>query len=280
MKKTSNIFATFIVIISVFTLLMTNEQFVQKINIFAEEKEDTLVFQENKYLSTLQKDQLVIERVQEEEIIAYPRFEVRGYDGRAGLPWLASMTTYGSPSIESREYVVTKDYYGNEVVRTALTGTTIIEEGGPAILQYGSSVVEGATFDASMTTYGLDCVGCSSEGITASGVRVSLDEGVLVDGSWKEGITYKGYFIIAADSNIPMCSILEISNHGYTGYGLTPNVPFQAIVLDRGGAIKGPKLDLYKGSEKNFSLHVNHSLHQPKVEIKKVGNKQRNGCNV
>lgn len=280
MKKKSNIFATFIMLISVLTVLLTNEQFVQKMNIFAEEKEDTIIFQENKYLSMIQKEQLTIERINEEVILSEPRFEVRGYDGRVGLPWLASMTTYGSPSIEVREYLVTKDYYGNEVSRTALTGTTTIEEGGPAILQYGSNVIEGATFDASMTTYGLDCVGCSSEGITASGVRVSLEEGVFIDESWQEGITYKGYFIVAADSNIPMCSILEISNHGYTGYGLHPNIPFQAIVLDRGGAIKGPKLDLYKGSEQNFSLHVNHRVHQPKVKIKQVGNKQRNGCNV
>ena len=76
------------------------------------------------------------------------------------------------------------------------------------------------TFEASY--YVSSCSGCS--GISASGVNV------------KNTTTYQGHRIIASDNNvIPMWSIVEIQ---------TPYETFTGIILDRGGAIKGRKLDI------------------------------------
>ncbi len=72
------------------------------------------------------------------------------------------------------------------------------------------------------TAYTAECRGCS--GITASGYDV------------RNTIYYNGYRIVAMDTSVvPMYSIVEIS------YGDTS---FKAIVLDRGGDIKGKKIDL------------------------------------
>lgn len=78
------------------------------------------------------------------------------------------------------------------------------------------------TFNVSW--YGNNCEGCS--GITAAGISV------------KNTIKYQGYGVAASDWNvIPAFSIIEVE-----GYG-------QYIVIDRGGAIKGKKLDLLTTSE-------------------------------
>lgn len=111
---------------------------------------------------------------------------------------------------------------------------------------------EARTFYPYTTTYGVDCYGCESvngRGGTAHGVVLDVNQGVLVDGTWQPGIKYGPYYIIAADPSIPMCSIIKIENHGLSGAGLSPDKPYYAIVLDRGGAIHGNHLDLYTGSE-------------------------------
>lgn len=80
------------------------------------------------------------------------------------------------------------------------------------------------TFEA--TAYTATCKGCS--GTTASGYDV------------RNTTTYNGYRIVAMDTSVvPMYSVVNIS------YGDTS---FDAIVLDRGGAIKGRKMDLLVGS--------------------------------
>ena len=82
------------------------------------------------------------------------------------------------------------------------------------------------TFNVSW--YGADCAGCS--GITSSGYNVT------------NTITYDGMGVAAADwSVIPPYSIIEVE-----GYG-------RYIVLDKGGAIKGSKLDLLTTSEAKSS---------------------------
>lgn len=78
------------------------------------------------------------------------------------------------------------------------------------------------TFNVSW--YGANCTGCS--GITSSGIPV------------KNTITHQGYGVAAADwSVIPSYSVIEVE-----GYG-------RYIVLDKGGAIKGARLDLLTSSE-------------------------------
>ncbi|MFS0657500.1 3D domain-containing protein [Niallia alba] len=77
-----------------------------------------------------------------------------------------------------------------------------------------------------VTAYVDNCLGCT--GVSASGVDL-------------RGITeYNGYKIIAADKNVlPMFSIVKIKLN---------NTEFEAIVLDRGGAIKGQIIDYLVGS--------------------------------
>lgn len=111
---------------------------------------------------------------------------------------------------------------------------------------------EARTFYPYTTTYGVDCYGCGGEdgrGGTAHGVVLDANAGVLVNGKWQPGIQYGPYYIIAADPSIPMCSIVKIENHGLSGSGITPDKPYYAIVLDRGGAIYGNHIDLYTGWE-------------------------------
>lgn len=133
-----------------------------------------------------------------------------------------------------------------------------------------------ASFSPKITTYGVDCFGCGGEdgrGGTAVGVQLDINQGVLMpDGLWQPGIKYGKYYIIAADPSIPMCSIMKISNHGLQGSGISPNEPYYAIVLDRGGAIQGQHIDLYIGSENSQAIvPVKKTI--PKAEIIRVGGK-------
>jgi len=91
------------------------------------------------------------------------------------------------------------------------------------------------TFNVSY--YGNDCTGCS--GITASGINV------------KNTIYYKGYQVIASDNSIlPMGTLIEIE---------TPYGNIRGIIADRGGAIKGYKLDVLVQSEAHSSKLGRHN---------------------
>lgn len=137
------------------------------------------------------------------------------------------------------------------------------------------------TFSPRITTYGVDCYGCrltDGRGGTAMGVALDLNLGVqMPDGSWQPGIKYGNYFIVAADPSIPMCSIVKISDHGLSGSGITPEQPYYAIVLDRGGAIQGGHLDLYIGSEQSGAIvPVMNTV--PRADIIRLGGQNGNTC--
>ena len=136
-------------------------------------------------------------------------------------------------------------------------------------------------FTPRITTYGLDCYGCQSvngRGGTAMGVALDLTLGVqLPDGSWQPGVKYGDYYIIAADRGVPMCSIVKISNHGFEGSGITPDQPFYAMVLDRGGGIAGSHLDLYTGSQVNPQIH-RVTTTTPQAQIIRMGGQSGAGC--
>lgn len=109
-----------------------------------------------------------------------------------------------------------------------------------------SEVGTTATFE--MTYYGMDCAGCT--GLTASGY------------STKGRTTYDGMTVLAADTSIlPLHTIVKVTNEhdgkSYTG-----------IVKDRGGVIKGRKLDVLVGSEAESSKY---GRHKAKVEVIKYG---------
>lgn len=100
------------------------------------------------------------------------------------------------------------------------------------------------TFNVSW--YGADCKGCSGQ--TSSGVWVN------------KSIYHDGYGVAAADwTVIPPYSIIEVE-----GYG-------QYIVLDKGGAIKGKRLDLLTTSETKSKEYGRQHLN---VKVLRWGKKQ------
>lgn len=136
--------------------------------------------------------------------------------------------------------------------RVTLTGEVQkLPDPTPVVVE---STVSNSFITARFTRYGVDCSGCSGQytgsGGTAGGVKVSIDSVRQSNGEWTQGITYDGYYIIAADSSIPMYSIVEISNHSLSGMGLQPGVTFQAMVLDRGSGVNNTEIDLFVGTEK------------------------------
>ncbi|MDD1503179.1 3D domain-containing protein [Lysinibacillus sp. CNPSo 3705] len=88
------------------------------------------------------------------------------------------------------------------------------------------------------TYYGNDCIGCS--GITATGINV------------QKTIYFKGLRIVAVDPTIiPLGTIVEIK---------TPNERFKAIAADKGGAIKGYRLDILVESERVSAQYGRHDV--------------------
>lgn len=201
--------------------------------------------------------------------------------GSQGIKWIASYVE-GKLATVSEDFVITKDQNGNVISKTAVIGSRVETKAVAPKMQFGGSVSVGSEFFPSkFVTYGVDCVGCNTtsdgKGGTSAGVSVSKTSVKQQNGEWKEGIKYGDYYIVAADPSIPLCSILTVYDHGFSGEGLSPNKPFQAIVLDRGGAIKGSTLDLFKGSEKNSSLSNNRDAN-PRVVIERVGGRLGNNA--
>lgn len=180
-------------------------------------------------------------------------------DSGEGIPWLISVTEEAAPTMEIKEYEIVLDQDGNLVSKTYLEDNYQYIEGTPEVSSYGGVVAEGSYFFPKVTTYGVDCKGCGGEttgvGGTALGIKLDINQGVRQSsGAYQAGITYGNYYLVAADKSIPLGSVLEISDHTFSGAGLSPGVPFKAIVADRGGAVRGAHLDLYSGSEKSGNL--------------------------
>jgi len=113
------------------------------------------------------------------------------------------------------------------------------------------SETKGQTFNTSY--YGMDCAGCT--GITASGLDVSGGQ-----------THYNGMRILAADTSIlPLHTVVKVTNPDGSSY--------TGIVKDRGGAIKGRKIDVLTGSEAESKKYGRHGA---KVEVIEYGdNKYR-----
>lgn len=129
---------------------------------------------------------------------------------------------------------------GNEVSRQ-LIGSEVISPATDTIIETGT-LQEGAYFTGRLTTYGGDCAG--GNGTSSSGIKLSPISGV--QGSNSAKLTYNGrsYYCLAADPSIPFGTIIEISNHN-----LSIESTACGIVVDRGGAIKGNKIDIFNGTE-------------------------------
>ncbi|WP_455682800.1 G5 domain-containing protein [Thomasclavelia sp.] len=132
-------------------------------------------------------------------------------------------------------------YQNGREVSKELIGSTVVVPATDTIIETGT-VQPGAYFSGRLTTYGGDCAG--GNGTSSTGIKLSPITGVQGTNSPK--LTYNGraYYCLAADPSIPFGTIIEISNHNLsiesTAYG---------IVVDRGGAIKGNKIDIFNGTE-------------------------------
>ena len=191
---------------------------------------------------------------------------------RTGYDWLISKVSEGTPASITSTIRSTYDTKGNLLTTETVPGSEVTSEAVPTIYQYGAHVKKNAYFLARrITRYGYDCNGCGialdGTANTSADIRVRDMSVRQSDGTWKDGITYDGYYIVAADRAFPNCTVLEISNHTFNGMGLTSGVPFKALVLDRGSAITTNTLDLYVGSESRVNVVTAGRTAKTKVTV-------------
>lgn len=136
------------------------------------------------------------------------------------------------------------DFMERKVIQKGIDGLTVeyngvrieIQKPQSEVIQVGEKVIE--TFVGSMTGYGPDCKGCGGKvgyGIDVRGGNIYYNDS-----------KYGKLRIIAADKKYPYGTVMRISNSKVL------DKPTLAIVLDRGGAVKGNKIDLLFDSEKNI----------------------------
>lgn len=131
--------------------------------------------------------------------------------------------------------------YQNDIeVGRELVNQTVIKEPVSKIIE-SNTIGEGTTFTGRLTVYGGDCTGCS--GRSAAGVSLN-ERGVNNSNSAKMNYNGGSYYALAADSSIPFGTIIEITNHNLS---LEPVI--YGVVVDRGGAIKGNKIDIFYGMQ-------------------------------
>lgn len=181
---------------------------------------------------------------------------------QGGAAFIYAKTQDGDRGTVTKNYKLTFNKKDELLSKVELTDSNTIQSTQNTVYEGGQVAQAGAFFDATrITRYGADCDGCntSAQGTsgTSAGIGLGPDSVVQKDGSWKQGLTYEGYYVLASDRSIPLCTVVEVSNHSISGAGISPGVPFKAIVLDRGGAIKGAKLDLFGGSERAPLLSTN-----------------------
>ncbi len=160
-------------------------------------------------------------------------------------------------------------YQNGQETGRQLTASQVVKEAKDTIIERGT-MQNGAYFTGRLTTYGDDCTGCS--GVSSTGVPLRASTGVNGSNTAKFSYRGKSYYALAADPSIPFGTIIKITNHNL---GIEKEA--YGIVLDRGGAIKGNKIDIFQGSEgpqkKYFSGGTSP---QARFEIVSVGNGSRN----
>lgn len=173
-----------------------------------------------------------------------------------GATWIYAKTQDGVRGTREIKYKLTYNIKDELISRIEIPEAEEVNATTQTIYQGGQVAKAGAYFTSNrMTRYGVDCIGCNmngeGKGNTSAGIGVGLDSVRQKDGSWKSGITYEGYYVVATSASIPLCTTLEISNHSLNLPGVSKGQPIKAIVLDRGSAIQGPKIDFFIGSEKS-----------------------------
>lgn len=220
----------------------------------------------------------------DEPIIGTKTNKIEYTESGQGIPWLVKKV---SDSKEARRQYTQLDTYNqfDELISsTVIPSSEKLIEPTPNIYEYGQPLEVGVEYaPRRVTRYGYDCGGCSvtAEDFSgsASGVKFGNNRVRQFDGTWQEGITYGGLYVLATSPSIPFCTVVEISNHPFNGGGLTKGVPFQAIVLNRG--VSGSDIDLFIGSESQRVVTQAGSTIGTGTKIKVIGSKQyvRNqGC--
>ena len=179
--------------------------------------------------------------------------------------WLSKYQADGTFALDLKEYQINYDKYTGRPLSYQL-----IKEVKGAVAMVPNTYIKGtkaelgAFFNPKFSRYGVNCYGCSGQksghGNFSVGIGADVEKGVRqYNGKYKKGITFEGYYIVASDPSLPLCTVLEISNHNFKGMGLKPGGPFYAVVLDRGGAIKNNRLDFYIGDERIYNDLVKYS---------------------
>ena len=136
----------------------------------------------------------------------------------------------------------TSEYFKNN--NRVIKNVNNIEE----IKKYGKDNI--LKFDGTITSYGADCAGCS--GYLACPPHINVKNSIYYSDK-----KYKNLRIVAADKSIPCGSIVKIK-------GIKNYKDIYAIVLDRGGAIKGTLFDLLVEGEKSATSlgrqHVKYEI--------------------
>ena len=217
----------------------------------------------NKELTDIVQDQDLIEitRLESKEVVKVEKIPYTTKKVGSGT-WSVTVSQEGKDGKVERTYLVNYSN-GKEISRTVVK-EKIIKEPVEKIIKYGG-FEKGTNFSGRLTTFGGDCTGCG--GSSASGVKLSAKNGV--NNTDTPFLTYRGqkYYCLAADRSIPFGTVIKITNHNlnlpYTVYG---------IVVDRGGAITGNKIDIFKGSERGGRTYFSGSTsYNTQYEIVSVG---------
>lgn len=181
--------------------------------------------------------------------------------------WTKTIEQEGKNGKVKRTYLLT--YANGKETNKKLIKEEIIEKPVDKVIRYGG-VSDGTTFTGRLTTYGGDCRGCG--GTSSTGIKLSPKTGV--NNSNSPYLYYKGrkYYCLAADRSIPFGTVIKISNHN-----LNTDGTIYGIVVDRGGAIKGNKVDIFKGSEgSGKSYFSGGTSYNTKFEVVSVGSGNAN----
>ncbi len=217
----------------------------------------------NKEITDIVQDNDLIEitRLESKELVKVEKIPYTTKKTGSGT-WTKTVTQEGKNGKVERTYLVNYSN-GKEISRTVVK-EKIIKEMVPEIIKYGG-VEKGTTFSGRLTTFGGDCTGCG--GSSASGVKLSAKNGV--NNTDTPFLTYNGkkYYCLAADRSIPFGTVIKITNHNL-------NLPstIYGIVVDRGGAIRGNKIDIFKGSERGGRTYfTGPTSYNARYEIVSVG---------
>lgn len=224
---------------------------------------------------TLNRDKEEI--VQQDDYIEITRVETKTVEKIEKIPystktkgsgsWTKTVVQEGKDGKAKRTYLFT--YANGKETNKQMIKEEIIEKPVDKIIQYGG-ILEGTTFTGRLTLYGGDCTGCG--GTSSSGVKLSPTSGVNNTNSPYLYYNGKKYYCLAADRSIPFGTVIKISNHNLNTEGT-----IYGIVVDRGGAIKGNKIDIFNGSEGSGNKYFGGGTsYNTKFEVVSLGSGNAN----